>query len=132
LKTVLYASVCFAILGTSQGCNPFEPDQSVILDVSRLEVPATIAPANSFGAVLTVTLGGCLSFDRIDVVRSASDANVTVWGRDAAKGRSDVICPQNIISETHSLQFNPPFANTFTITVNQGRVPPLVATVNVQ
>ena len=113
-------------------CNPFEPDQSVILGVSNLDAPATITTGSSFAAVLTVTLGGCLSFDRIETQRSSSDATITVWGKNAAAGRKDVVCPQNVISENHTIQFNPPFANTFTVTVNRGRISPLMTTVQVQ
>ena len=114
-------------------CNPFEPDQSVVLGVSDLSAPAAITTGSSFAAVLTVTLeNGCLSFDRIEIQRSTSDATITVWGKDAAAGRKDVSCPQNFRSETHTLQFNPPFANTFTMTVNRGRISPLMATVQVQ
>lgn len=114
-------------------CNPFEPDQSVILHVANLDAPATITAGSSFAAVLTVTMeNGCLSFDRIETQRSTSSATITVWGKDAAAGRKDVMCPQNVSSETHTLQFNPPFANTFTVTVNRGRLSPLMTTVQVQ
>jgi hypothetical protein len=81
---------------------------------------------------MTVTLGGCLSFDHIQAERSESGGTLTVWGKDSSKGRKNVACPQNIIPEDHSFRFEPPFGGTFSVTVNRGRLSPLIATVQVQ
>ena len=125
----LAALVCLA------GCDAFNssaPDQSVTLDVSKIDAPTTVANGTSIAVVLTVTTGGCMSFDHIEVNRDVSGGYMTVWGRDAAKGRTGVGCPANIAFEPHSYQFDPPFANSFTIQVDRGRLPPLQATVQVQ
>lgn len=133
-RTIVVAFVAAAIVGVSAGCdNPFSsPDQSVTLDVSKMDAPTTVAAGTAITVVLTVTTGACLSFDHIDVNRDASGAYVTVWGRDAAKGRKGVACPANLVLEPHSYQFDPPFANSFTVEVDRGRLAPLQATVQVQ
>ncbi len=114
------------------GCGLTDPDQSVILGVSKLDAPATVASGSTITAVLTVNLGGCLSFDHIEVTRDASGANLTVWGKDASKGNKGVVCTSDFKVQSRSVQFDPPFANTFTIEVNQGRVGPLSTVVQVQ
>jgi hypothetical protein len=131
MKRILSIAL-LGLLVTPTGCNPFAPDQSVELEVSKLDAPASIAPGSSFAVVLTVVLGGCLSFDRIDVDRSTTHATFTVWGKDASKGRKDIVCPDILIEELHTYQLNPPFANPFQITVNRGPLTPLTATVQIQ
>ena len=132
MKRVWFGIGVACIITFAISCNPFAPDQSVTLDVSKIDAPMTVATGTSITVVLTVTTGGCKSFDHIQVNRDASGAYVTVWGRDGAKGRTDVACPANIVLEPHSYQFDPPFTNSFTIQVDRGRLAPLQTTVQVQ
>jgi hypothetical protein len=128
-------SLALVFLASTVGCsgyNPFAPDQSVILDVSKIDAPAAVAATNPITVVLTVTLGGCLSFDHIEVSRDASNAHIIVWGRDAAKGKTDVACPANLELRPYSYEFDPPFANTFTVQAARGRLAPLQTTIQVQ
>lgn len=115
-------------------CNPFGtgPDQSVELGVSKIDVPSTVTAGSSFNVVLTVETGGCLSFDRIDVVRSETAANFTVWGKDASIGTKGVTCLSILREEPHTYEVKPPFSGPFTVVVNRGRLSPLTATVQVQ
>lgn len=133
-RPILAGFAALAIVAGAVACdNPFSsPDQSVTLDVSKIDAPTTVATGTAITVVLTVTTGGCMSFDHIDVNRDASGAYMTVWGRDAAKGRKGVECPGNIVFEPHSYQFDPPFANSFTVEVDRGRLSPLQATVQLQ
>ena len=115
------------------GCrNPFAPDAAVILDVSKLEAPASVSAGATIPVVVTVVTGGCRSFDYIDVDRTASGASITVWGRDAALGKKNVACPADIRFEPHSLTFDPPFGATFNVAVQRGAFNPLTATVQIQ
>lgn len=132
MRTVSLGLAALVFLAGCDGSNPFAPDQSVTLDVSQIAAPTTVANGSPITVVLTVTTGGCLSFDHIQVNRDANGAYVTVWGRDAAKGRTGVACPANVAFEAHSYQFDPPFANSFAIQVDRGRLAPLQATVQVQ
>lgn len=114
-------------------CNPFDANQSIILEVTNLDAPATIAAGSQLTVVLTVTAGGCLTFDRIAVQRVESGAVMAALGRDASRGNSDITCPDILLSETHSYTFDPPIPSPFTIQVERGSaVSPLIATVLVQ
>jgi len=133
MKRFLFAFCVVGAVAISIACNPFAPDQSVVLGVSKLDAPATISAGSSLAIVLMVTTGGCTSFDHISVERDAAGASLTAWGIDAAKGKKGIGCPAAYLVDTpHSFQFEPPFQNPFTITVNRGRVSPLIATVQVQ
>jgi hypothetical protein len=129
MRTISLGVVAVALVA---GCGLTDPDQSVVLGVSRLDAPTTVVSGTPITVVLTVNLGGCLSFDHIQVTRDASGANVTVWGNDASKGKKDVTCTSDVKVQSRSVQFDPPFANSFTIEVNQGRLSPLMAVVQVQ
>ena len=132
MRTVLLSLAALVFLVGCDSSNPFATDQSVTLDVSRLDAPATVANGTPIAVVLTVTTGGCVSFDHIEVNRDLGGAQVTVWGHDAAKGRKGIACTANIVFEPHSYQFDPPFANSFTIQVDRGRMAPLQTTVQIQ
>ena len=79
-----------------------------------------------------MTTGGCRHFDRIEIEKVASGANVTVWGHDNSIGRPSIMCPADVRTEAHTLVFNPPFASTFTIAVYHGRLPGISETVEVR
>ena len=113
-------------------CNPFAPDQSVVLDVESLNAPATIAPGASLTVELMVWTGGCTVFDHIAVVRRASVAQFEAIGRNTAKGKPNVSCPADLRIDQHSYTLNPPFQSPFTVKVDRGSLPALSATVLVQ
>jgi len=133
MKPFLSGVGVFVVTATIASCwNPFAPDQAVVLGVTQLDAPATISTGSPLTVVLTVVTGGCKSFDHIEAQRQAASASLTAWGRDGAKGRNDIVCPDNIVYEPHSYRFEPPFQSPFTVTVNRGRLSPLIATVQVQ
>ena len=131
MKRALFGIAVVAIMAGPVSCNLFA-DHSVILDVSKLDAPAAISPGSPLTVILTVTTGGCKSFDHIAAERGASGASLTAWGKDAAKGERNVSCPLNIVNEQHSYQFDPPIQSPFTVQVDRGRLSPLTATVQVQ
>lgn len=131
MKSAVLVVVAVALGSGATGCSILAPHQAVILEVSELVAPATIAPATALDVRLTVVTGGCTYFQRIETDRSASEGEITVWGRAPAKGR-DVVCTSDIRYETQSVRFHPPFAPVFTITVHQGEQPPRTATVRVE
>lgn len=122
-------SVLLSGLLAFAGCNLFAPDQTVVLGVSKLEAPATVAADNTIDVVLSVEVNGCERFDRITLQRDASGATLTAWGRDLSKGEKGVTCPSILKLEPHSVQLLPPFSDPFTITVLRGQLSPLTATV---
>jgi hypothetical protein len=132
MKTVLFAVSLAGMLVFLEGCNPFAPDQSVRLGVSQLDAPQTIPAGTTLTVVLTVQLGGCLSFDRIVIERTSANATLTAMGTSAAKGKKDVSCPLDIFYEPHTVQLDPPFSSPFTITVIRDGLSPLTASVQIQ
>ena len=133
MKPVLFGVALVTVALSVASCrNPFASDAAVILDVSKLEAPASVSAGVPISVVVTVVTGGCRSFDYIDVDRNASGASITVWGRDAALGKKNVACPADIRYEPHSVTFDPPFATTFHVSVHRGAFNPLTATVQVQ
>jgi hypothetical protein len=132
VKRVWFWLAVISILGAPVACNPFAPDQSVVLDVEKLDAPATSPVGNPLTVVLTVLVNGCQSFDHLEATSFASGASLTAWGLDHTIGNKGVVCPEVIKSEAHSYQFNPSASGAFQITVGRGRLSPLTATVQVQ
>jgi hypothetical protein len=120
------------LVGAAVACNPFAPDQSVVLGVQKIDAPATSTFGTPLTVVLTVVVNGCQSFDHLQATSVAAGASLTAWGVDHTIGNKGVVCPEIIKSEAHSYQFNPSVRGAFQITVGQGRLPPLTATVQVQ
>ena len=126
--SVLLVVASGAVVGCS---NLSAPDQTVILGVSKLDAPSTVSSGQAINLVLSVELGGCLRFDRIETNRDASGANLIVWGKDISIGRKGITCTSELRIEPHSVDLQPPFQNPFTVMVQRGRLPPFVATVQV-
>ena len=131
MKTAL-SVVLFSGLAALTGCNVFEPDRSVILSVPKIDAPATVSAGSSFTVTLTVQTGGCRSFSRLEVEKSTTGVHVVPWGTDARIGNKGILCPANIVDEPHGIQIDPPFSGPYRVWVDQGRLMPVVATVQVQ
>ncbi|HMI46469.1 MAG TPA: hypothetical protein VK491_09925 [Gemmatimonadaceae bacterium] len=132
MKYVLSGIFLVALAAVPLACNPFAPDQSVVLEVESLDAPATISPGAQITVVLTVTTGGCTVFDHIAVLRGPSGAQLAAIGLNTAKGKTNYSCPADIRSDPHSYTLEPPFQSPFTVQVNRPTSPPLVATVLVE
>jgi hypothetical protein len=131
MRRIAVEIIVVALAGLA-ACNPFAPDQSVVLQVENLDAPATIAPGAQLTVVLTVTTGGCTIFDHIAVLRGPSGAQLAAIGLNTAKGKTNYSCPADIRSDPHSYTLDPPFQSPFTVQVNRPTSPPLVATVVVE
>ena len=132
MKSSLSGLLAVALVAITLDCNPFAPDQSVVLEVESLDAPATISPGAQITVVLTVTTGGCTVFDHIAVLRGPSGAQLAAIGLNTAKGKTNYSCPADIRSDPHSYTLEPPFQSPFTVQVNRPTSPPLVATVLVE
>ena len=131
MKTVLSVVLVSGLVAVT-GCNIFDPDQSVILSVPKIDAPATVSTGSSFTVTITVQTGGCKSFDRLEVEKSNTGVHVVPWGTDAAIGSKGISCPQDIREEPHAIQIDPPFSGPYQVFVDQGRLAPVVATIQVQ
>ncbi|HEX9607353.1 MAG TPA: hypothetical protein VF962_09000 [Gemmatimonadaceae bacterium] len=119
---------------SSSGCHdPTSNVGLVELNTQTLVAPTAIAPGATLTVSLNVEVGGCLTFDHIQSHRTASQVDLTVWGRDIRTGITDraIQCPRFFV-EPREYQLHPPFQNPFTVVVDRGRVSPLIAVVYVQ
>ncbi len=130
MKPVSLGLFVFAIAALPIGCNLLSPKQSTVLTVTKLDAPAAVPATAPFSVTLTIRTGGCTSFDRIDVQRMSGGARIVPWGSTIAD--KNVSCATYIVETPHTIQLDPPFSNPFYISVEQGRMPPVTATVQVQ
>jgi len=131
MKTVLCVGVVAGLVALT-GCNVFDPDHTVILSVPKIDAPATVTAGTSFTVTVTVQTGGCRSFSRLEVQKFTTAVRVVPWGTDASVGNKNVLCPANIIDEPHEIRIDPPFSGPYEVTVEQGRLAPVRATIQVQ
>ena len=132
MKRAWFGIGAACLVGVAVACNPFAPDQSVVLAVEKIDAPATSSVGSPLTVVLTVTIGMCEQFDHLEATSTASSASLTAWGVNPTIGNKDIVCIDVIKSEPHAYQFSPSARGAFQITVDQGRLPPLTATVQVQ
>lgn len=121
------------------GCSSTAPGDPVLLQVSKIDAPASVAAGSSFGVNLTVGVGDCLVFDHIEARRSESDIILTVWGTDH---RNDPVPDQLGVgvdiacapagTEVRSVTLKAGLVGTLTLVVEEGKLGPLTATVQVQ
>ncbi len=132
MKRASFGLLALGLVVSPLACNLLDPNQSTILPVTKLDAPATVSAAAPFSVTLTIRTGGCTSFDRLDVQRMDGGARIVPWGNDATIGHKNVSCAAYILETPHTIQLDPPFPNPLYISVEQGRMPPVTATVQVQ
>ena len=124
--SLLVAVLCLAGSACRNNTGPI--DHLVVLTVDKVEAPATISAASPLDVVLSVMTNPCQSFTRIDAERLSSSAKLTAIGHDPEKGCTDLG-----LLQPKSYRLEPPFVpGTFTITVDRGRLSPLVATIRIR
>ena len=130
LSTSVSLIVALAVLLACRNSN--ESFTPVILGVSSVDAPTSISSGSPINVTLNVQVGGCLTFDRLEVNRSSSGASIIAWGHDITEGIKDrgILCTR-VMDESHKYAFDPPFGGTFTLWVERGRLSPLITTVTV-
>jgi hypothetical protein len=109
--------------------NPSDTEQTVVLPIEKIEAPAMIAASSPLDVVLTVTTGGCVTFDKIRVQRGPGSVSLTAFGTDSRRDG----CLDIAVVGPQTVRLEPPFnPGTLIITVNREGRPPLVTAVNVQ
>lgn len=100
------------------GCNnPFAPGRSIILPVTRIEAPATVASGAGFQVRFTVQSGGCKSFVRGETTKSNTTFTFVARGRDTSG--PNIMCPADIRSDLVVETVTPPISDPFTIVATQ-------------
>lgn len=129
----LWRSASLIALLVVLGCrNSTDTPTPIVLGVSSVAAPSSISSGERIDVTLNVQVGGCLVFDHLEVRRSDSGATMTAWGYDITEGIKDrgIACTR-MVDEAHAYSFDPPFATTFTLSVERGRLGPLITTVAV-
>lgn len=132
MKTALSVAVATCLLLGAGGCNPFDLNDNVLLGVTKLDVPATATSTTPFTVTLTVIIGGCTTFNRIDVQHFQNGVRLIPLGTNSSIRNKDIVCLDVLKEEPHDVQLEPPFTNPYTIYVEQGVQPDVTATVQIQ
>ena len=111
--------VSFVGLLFAAGCSSvFEPNKrSIILPVTRIEAPSTVAPGASFTVSFTVQSGGCNRFVRGETTKSSSSLTFVAHGTDASG--PNVSCPNDIRFNVVQEVVTPPITDPVTIAATQ-------------
>lgn len=130
MKSALLVLAAVTLTSALAGCrDSLEPPPPAILPVSQIEAPASIAAGSSLTVTLTVNIG-CDRIERLEIQRNASGAYINALGR-STESRQGYLCTMSAIDK-RTVTFDPPFASTFTVSANRGRMPPVQVTVEVQ
>lgn len=105
-------------LSLVSGCTlPFSPNRDVILYIREILAPPSVGATAPFEVTFAVETGGCRTFDRLEMARSAGGAVVIAHGKDSFG--AGVTCPADVRYEQHKLTMSPPFTDPFVIRAGQ-------------
>jgi len=107
--------VSFAGLLLAAGCSSiFGLDQrSVILPISQVDAPSTVAPSASFNVTFTVASGGCKRFVRLETTKT--DRVLTAVARGTEPTGKNIVCTTDIRYDTVVEVVAPPITDPFSI-----------------
>jgi hypothetical protein len=133
IRLSVIPACCFLVGAVA--CSPFgvnDLNENVILAVTKLTAPATAPANNPLTLTLTLVTGECTTFNHIEVQRFTGGVRLIPFGINARIRHGDIACPDIAHEEPHDVQLDPPFANPFQIYVEQGRLAPVTATVQIE
>lgn len=112
------SSLALALILTS--CSVFNPprDEAFKIDPSKVEFQAKVAADAPLNISIEVFLGGCRGFDRFEAVRTASQLQLNVIGKERVG--NGVACNTGIVKNTYTYTDSgtPTRINPFEIIVN--------------
>ena len=88
------ALTALTVAAVLSGCDSVGPPELIVLPITRLDAPATVAQGATLVTQLTVQSGGCDDFDRLHVTREAGQVTITAIGLD--RSRPDALCTADI------------------------------------
>lgn len=127
------AALAVLALAAAAGCDddPLSPDgREVRLAVTDLTAPAAFTGTTPIPVALTVNVGGCLSFRRIEQARSGDQVTLRAVGRDVSG--PGVACSTELRQERHETAVSPPAGDVLTLAVEGAERGPLTATLRRQ
>ena len=101
------------------GCSSiFEPgERSILLPITQVVAPSTVAPGAGFSVTFTVESGGCKSFDRLETTRSGAVLTAVAHGTQAVG--KNIVCPTDIRYDSMVQEVVPPVSDPFSIVARQ-------------
>jgi len=134
-RDLLVLGIGAAMLISINGCHHdvAATEEMTLVRVSDWSVPSVAQRGSPIQITLEVQSGGCITFKRVEVLRTESQFTIRAWGTSPAPipGKG-VMCPRTF-PQTEVVQLEPPFLRSFTVVVEEpGAWPNLSAAVTVQ
>jgi hypothetical protein len=101
------------------GCGSvLEPDsRSIILPITRINVPSTVTSGTSFSATFIIESGGCKRFERLETTKT--ERALTVLARGTEPTSKNIACTDDIRYVTVMEVVTPPMTDPFSVVAKQ-------------
>ena len=106
------------------------PSREVALQISAIDLPATVSPDSVLRLRIKALAGGCRFFDRFEVTRNLVDVDVRAVGID--RGRPDHACTDDIRVHEGTYVLLPPYGDSVIVRGRQPDGSAMVRVVRVQ
>ena len=136
-RDLLVLGIGAAMLISVNGCHHdvAATEEMTLVRVSDWSVPSVVQQGSPIQITLEVQSGGCITFKRVEVLRTESQVTIRAWGTSPAPIPGVgvmLMCPRTF-PLTEVVQLEPPFLRSFTVVVEEpGAWPNLSAAVTVQ
>ena len=136
-RDLLVLGIGAAMLISINGCHHdvAATEEMTLVRVSDWSVPSVAQRGSPIQITLEVQSGGCITFKRVEVLRTESQVTIRAWGTSPAPipGKGVMLACPRTFPQTEVVQLEPPFLRSFTVVVEEpGAWPNLSATVTVQ
>ena len=136
-RDLLVLGIGAAMIISVNGCHHdvAATEEMTLVRVSDWSVPSVAQRGSPIQITLEVQSGGCITFKRVEVLRTESLVTIRAWGTSPAPipGKGVMLACPRTFPQTEVVQLEPPFLRTFTVVVEEPGVwPNLSATVTVQ
>lgn len=116
MRRIVVSSVLLVLVaGCSSILDPRE--RSIILPITQIDVPSTVAPGASFTATFIVQSGGCKRFDHVEATRTATALIALAHGRETVG--KNIACTDDIRFDTVEQVVSPPVSDPFSVVGRQ-------------
>jgi len=109
--TVVSVAVVLIVTGCSSVLEPNR--RSIILPITRINAPSTVAPGASFSATFIIQSGGCKRFERVETTKT--DKALTVLARGTEATGSNIVCTTDIREDAVVELVTPPISDPFSV-----------------